>query len=328
MAGLLDSDLVKFLAAPRAYYRDKREDEANQAFQGLLGTLQQQGPAQPGGVLESRPPDEQFWLKASAIPGYEGLAGQQLGIESQGVQAMQRQLQNQDYETNNLTMAQQLQLQLQQKRDQFAESIGIADMQRKWAGTNASIGSAGAAAQNSQMGALLKQAQLQGELQKLQTANGPLYNQLPAPERFKVNQQLLRNDAAVSSTIDVLDWAQNRAQGGLGTGKAGAFSTDWKLAVMPVLKDMMAAGALDNSEREWFENLMEDPGDKYLSQNQINKMKTIAQKVADYRAQGYQALGIQAPEVQGRGAVSRALGAQPQGKLKPYTPPGLLGRGQ
>lgn len=326
MPGLLD-----WIIDPKQALRSRREDAAAEEFKGLLGTLEQQGPVQPGGVLESRAPDEQFWLKAAAITGspqLSDLAGQQLGYSAAGQQALGRQMQQQDYEAGNLSMAQRVQLQLQQARDQFAESIGIADMQRKWAGTNASIGSAGAAAQNSQMGAMLKQAQLQGELQKLQTANGPLYNQLPAPQRFEVNQQLLRNDAAVSSTMDVLDWAQNREQGGLGTGKAGAFSTDWKLAVMPVLKDMMAAGALDNSEREWFENLMEDPSDKYLSQNQINKMKTIAQKVADYRAQGYQALGIQAPEVQGRGAVSRALGAQPQGKLTPYTPPGLLGKGQ
>lgn len=323
MAGLLDSDFMRFLTNNQSFWDRRDEAEAQQQYQGLLGSLEQAGPVQPGGVLESRAPDQQFWLKVAGIQGspqLAQLANQQLGYDASGAQALGRQMQQQEYEAGNLSMAQRIQLQLQQARDQFAERIGIEDLQRKWYGTNASAGASAASAQNSQMSAMLNQARLAGELQKQEAANGPLYGRLQPADQLKAAQQMYRNDAAVSSAIDVVDWAQNRAQGGLGTGKAGAFSADWKLAVMPVLKDMVGAGALDEGERKWFEELAEDPSDKYLSSNQINKMKLIAQKVADYRQQGYQALGVQAPEIQGRGAVSRSLGAQPQGKVMDYTP--------
>lgn len=318
--------LLQFLTDNSGYWKQQREEKAAEQFSGLLGTLEQQGPEQPGqeGLLGSRAPDQQFWLKAATIPGYQDLAGQQLGYDAAGMQALQRQMQGQQWESENMTMAQRVQAQLAQRRDEFAESIGIEDLQRKWAGTNASIASAGAAAQNSMQGAMLKQLQAVGLLNKEQAAAdlaaGPVFNRLTAADQVKYGQQLLRNDAAVESANAVLDWANNRAQGGIGTGKAGAFSADWKLATLPVLKDMVGAGALDEGERKWFEELAEDPSDKYLSQNQLNKMATIAQKVADYRGQGYQALGLKAPPVQGRGAVARALGAAPQGKLRDYTP--------
>lgn len=327
MAGILDSDFMRFLTNNSGYWEQRDRAKAAEQFKGLLGSLEQQGPTQPGqGLLGARAPDEQFWLQAAAIPGYEGIAGQQLGYGAAGTQAMNRQMQAQDYEANNLSMMQQAQLALQQKRDQFAEYIGYNDLERKWYGTQASAGAANASAANSQMSGLLSQARLQEQLQKNQNANGPLYAQLPPVDRMKVNQSLLRNDAAVASTSEVLDWVMNRDPSapvrGIGTARGGAMAADWMLSALPVMKDMVGAGALDNSEREWMEGIVQNPDALHLTEKAENQFKLIAQKVKDYRAQQYQAVGLPVPEIKSRGAVSRSQGAQPQGQLRPYNPGG------
>lgn len=326
MAGILDSDFMRFLTDNSGYWKQRDQAKAAEQFQGLLGTLEQQGPVQPGGLLESRAPDQQFWLKAAAIPGYEGLAGQQLGYEAAGQQAMARQQQQQGFEQNFLTKAQQVQLGLQARRDQFAQDIGLQDLQRKWYGTQASAGASGAAAQNSQMGSLLKGLQIQAEQQKQQTAQGPLYGQLQPMDRMKVNQTLQRNDAAVDSTQEVLDWVLNRDPSApmraIGTARGGAMAADWMLSTIPVMKDMVGAGALDNSEREWMENIVQSPDALHLTEKQENQFKLIAQKVQDYRAQGYKSVGLPVPTERRPGAVSRSQGAQPGSGLKPWAPGG------
>lgn len=324
MAGLLDSDLVQFLAAPRAYYQRKNQLKDAEAFKGLLGTLEQPGPVQPGGLLESRAPDQQFWLQAAQIPSYQDVASQQLGYGAAGQQAMARQMQQQQYEGSNLSLAQQKQLELQQRSAEFNEDIGLQDLRRKWYGTQASAAASGASAQNSHMGALLSQARLQKQLQDNQTAQGPLYNQLPPMDRMKVNQNLLRYDAAVDSTQEVLDWVFNRDPSAplraIGTARGGAMAADWMLAALPVMKDMVGAGALDEGERKWFLDLVGSPDALHLTANEENKMKLIGQKVIDFRNQTYKSVGLPGPTQRGPGAVSRSQGAQPKGALTPYTP--------
>lgn len=324
MAGLLDSDLMQFLVTPRAFMARRNAQADAQQFQGLLGSLEQQGPVQPGGVLESRAPDQQFWLKAMQIPTYQDVASQQLGYDAQQSGAMARQQQQQQYEGSNLTMMQRLQAELAQRKAQFEEQTGLSDLHRKWAGTNASIGAAGAAAQNSGMGAQLKQLQILSELQKQQTANGPLFGQLPADKKMAVNQQNLRNDAAVASSEAVLDWVLNRdvkaPLRGVGSAQGGAMAADWMLSALPVMKDMVGAGALDEGERKWMLDVVGSPDALHLTESEENKMKLIVQKMKDYRTQGYKSVGLDVPQIEPRGAVGRSQGVQPQGALKPYTP--------
>lgn len=326
MAGLLDSDWVKFLAAPRAYYRDKAAQQSAQQFGGLLGTLEQQGPANPsdpGGLLAARQPDAQFWLKAATIPGYEGLAGQQLGIETQGQQALGRQMQGQDWEANNMTQAQLQQLALQRMTADRNYGTAQQDLQRKWAGTNASIGASNASAANSGITAQLNQQRLLGEINKNNATAGPLYMQLPPEQRMKATQDLYNNDTWATAASDVADWAEKRGPGAAipvaGTSEADAWNTEWQSSAKPAFMKILNTGVLQGKEAEELGAIIGQPADMVLTRSQVNVIRTVAQKVRDLRENAYKSLGLQAPALKkGGSAASRQLsGGQPQGKVTP-----------
>lgn len=321
MAGLLDSDIVKFLAAPRAYYRDKTAQQSAEQFGGLLGTLQeQQGPSLPGqqGLLAARQPDAQFWLKAAQIPGYEGLAGQQLGIEAQGNQAMQRQIQGQDFSVNNMTQAQMQQLALEQIKANRQYDISQQDLARKWYGTEASAGASRASAD-------LSRARLYEQSNKNQAIGGPLYAQLPPADRLKATEGLYNTDTWAMAASDVADWAEKRGPGAaipiVGTAEADAFNTEWQSSAKPAFMKILNTGVLQGKEAEELADIIGQPADKVLTQSQVNVIKTVAQKVRDLRENSYKSLGLKAPEIKkGGSAASRTLsGAQPAGKVTPVT---------
>jgi len=323
MAGLLESDLVKFLAAPRAFYRDKQMLQAQQQFQGLLGSelgQQLQGPTQPGqdGLLGLREPTPQFWLKAASIPGYEGLAGQQLGITAQGGQRMAEQQAQNQWESQNLTAAQLAQLGLQQQRGEQDYDIAQQNLARQWYGTQASAGAANASAD-------LSRARLGGEQQKQSLLAAPLYQQLPPAERLKATQELFTADTWAQSALDVADWIEKRAPGSalpaIGTAEADAFNTEWQSSAKPAFMQILNTGVLQGKEAEEIADIIGQPADKMLTKSQINVIKTVARKVQDLRGDRYKALGLQAPAQQvGGSAVARTLNqAQPQGAVRPVS---------
>lgn len=326
MAGLLDSDWVKFLAAPRTYYADKRADQAAQEFQGLLGSLEQQGPADPrqpdGGLLAARAPDAQFWLKAAQIPGYAGLAGQQLGIDSQGTQAMGRQMQGQDFALNNMTLAQR---QEQQLREQVAmQNYGIAqqDLARKQYGTMASAAASGASAQNSMITAQLNQSRLQEQQHKTGLLAAPVFDRLPAEQQVAGAEKLSIIDRAAAGAKDVANWAQNRATGSalpsaLGSSEANVFKQEWQFGVKPVVMQMLNTGVLQPAEEEMVQALIGKPDDYMLTDSQLNSIQNMMQKVQDRRADMYKSYGLQAKPVGlGESSAARTLSkGKPAGSL-------------
>lgn len=326
MAGLLDSDWVKFLAAPRAYYRDKAAQQSAQQFGGLLGTLEQQGPTNPqdpGGLLAARAPDAQFWLKAATIPGYEGLAGQQLGIETQGQQALGRQMQGQDWSMENMTLAQQQAQQLARETAMRNYGIAQSDLSRKWQQTGASIGASNASAMNSGITAQLNQERLLGERTKNQIAAGPLYPQLNPADRLKATQDLYNNDTWAMAAGDVSDWAEKRGPGAAipvaGTAEADAWNTEWQSSAKPAFMKILNTGVLQGKEAEELGAIIGQPADMVLTRSQLNVIRTVAQKVADLRENAYKSLGLQAPPLKrGGSAAARSMsGAQPVGKVTP-----------
>lgn len=326
MAGLLDSDWVKFLAAPRAYYRDKAAQQSADQFGGLLGTLEQQGPANPqdpGGLLAPRQPDAQFWLKAATIPGYEGLAGQQLGIETQGQQALGRQMQGQDWSTQNMTLAQQQAQQLARETAIRNYGIAQADLQRKQAGTAASIGASNASALNSGVTAQLNNERLLGERTKNQNLAGPLYGQLPPAERLQATQDLYNNDTWAMAASDVADWADKRGPGAAipvaGTSEADAWNTEWQSSAKPAFMKILNTGVLQGKEAEELAGIIGQPADMILTRSQLNVIRTVSQKVQDLRENAYKSMGLKAPPLKrGGSAAARAMsGGQPVGKVTP-----------
>ena len=333
MAGLLDSDWVKFLAAPRAYYRDKAAQQSAEQFGGLLGTLQEQaGPSQPGqqGLLAARQPDAQFWLQAAKIPGYESLAGQQLGIEAQGAQAMQRQTQGQDWSMGNLTQAQRQQLALEQQKAQHAQNIAEQNLARQWYGTEASAGASRASAESSRQSGILsglKATEQQFKNSLLGDSAGP-WGKLTGQQQVEGAEKMSIIDRAVAGAIDVADWAKNRATaaalpGFAGTSEANVMKQEWQFGVKPVVMQMLNTGVLQPAEEEMVQGLIGKPDDYVLTDSQLNSIQNMMQKVQDRREDMYKSYGRKAQPIGlGQSAAARSLNAgkfKPAGELKDVT---------
>lgn len=329
MAGLLDSDWVKFLAAPRQYYADKRQAQDTEQFQGLLGSLAQQGPPNPndpGGLLANRAPDQQFWLKAAAIPTYQGIAGQQLGIESQGEQAMQRQTQGQEWSTQNMTMAQAQQQELERQKAMASYQTAQQDLQRKWAGTNASIGASNASAANSRQSGLLTGLKIIEQEHKNGLLEAPVFQKLPPQQQVEGAQKMAGMDRAVAAAMDVSDWARNRAAGAAlptfaGSSEAATMQQEWQLSMKPIVMDLLHTGVLQGKEEEMVQDLIGKPADYVLTASQLNAIANITQKAEDVRQDTYKAYGVKAPSIsKGQSAAARTLGTgKPVGKVTPVT---------
>lgn len=328
MAGLLDSDLMQFLVTPRAFMARRNAAADAERFQGLLGEYQTQRAAQAGaqpgtgGLLDDSAPGAAFWLQAAQIPGYQAMANQQLGYGAAGSQAMARQLQQQQYEAGNMTLAQRLQAEARQRADAFAEQIGLSDLQRKWYGTQASAAASGASAGASNASQMLTMAKLEEQRGKNAKVQMPLYNRLTPDQQVKANSEMSNADSWASSARDVADWAQNRGSGAalpvVGTAAADAMNLEWQTSVKPAMMQWLNTGVLQSGEREQLEEIMGAPADKVLTKSQLNTIATISQKVEDYRGQVYENYGLQAsPGKLGQSAVARTLSkAQPVGEVQ------------
>lgn len=316
MAGILDSDWVRFLATPRAYYANKRADEQAAKLQGLLGQNQQQGPTMPGqGLLGANPPSPQFWMQAATIPGYEQLAGQQLGIAAQGDQRLAEQQQQQQWASENMTAAQAAQLALQSQKASQDYGIAQQNLARQWYGTQASAGASNASAD-------LSRAKLGAENRKTGLLGGSLYDRLKPNEQVEANNEILNADTWATSAADVADWADKRAPGAAiplaGTGEAAAFNTEWQTSALPAFMQIMNTGVLQPGERETLAEVIGSPADKVLTKSQVNVIKTVAQKVKDLRGQTYKKYDLQPkPLESGQSAAARTLGATPVGEVRP-----------
>lgn len=327
MAGLLDSDLVQFLATPRAYMARRNALKDAEAFQGLLGGLQQQGPAQPGGLLESRAPDQQFWLKAMQIPSYQDTASQQLGYTAVGQQAMARQQQQQEWAANNLTQEQQQQLAIAQAKAEREWYVDQAKLGMEGRRTDASVASSYASAGSSNASAALSQSKLIEQGLKNRNMQSPvLYNQLSPDSKVKANQDLGIMDRFAQGAMDAADWAKNRPPTGLGTAAGAAFAQQWQTTVKPAFAQAMAMGVIQGPEGEELAKIMGKPDSYILTDSDINVIDTAARMVMDQREQAYRNYGLQAPKQQlGQSPASKAVsankGAKPQGGVKPWTPP-------
>lgn len=328
MAGLLDNDLVKMLMiGPQNYYQDYQKQKNREQFQGLLGTLEQQGPVQPDqGLLQPRAPDQQFWLKAAAIPGFKDIAGQQLGIDAQVQGAMQRQTQEQGYQANNLTYAQQLAEERQRRVAELNYGLAVQDNQRKLAGTNASIQSSLASAGSSNASRDLTNSRLTEQNLKNRNATGTLYDQLPPAEKAKAQDEFMVMDGFAQGAMDSADWAKNRPPGGLGTAAGAAFQQQWQTTVKPAFAKAMAMGVIQGPEGEELAKIMGKPDSYYLSDSDINVIDTAAEMIRQNRERTYKKYGLQAPKlVKGQSPASIATsankGAKPQGNLRDWSPP-------
>lgn len=334
MAGLLDNDFVRFLVAPRATIAGWRQEEDTKKFQGLLGSLEQQGPTLPNqGLLGMREPDQQFWLKAAEIPTYQQLAGQQLGYATQGQQAMDRQQQAQLWDKNNMTMAQTEQQKLQELRNRQVYEAEQRRLDYEGQRTRADVAQSYAAAHATDATRQYTEERTRGEqFRNKQLEQGvtlPLYAQLPPVERQKANVALSNSDTWERSAIDVEDWVERRSKLSavplVGSAEAAAFNTEWQSSVKPAFMQILNTGVLQGNEAEELQKIIGKPDDVMLTQSQINVIKTATEKVRNLRRNLYQSYGLNAPQQQvGGSSAARAISpAKPVGEVRPYAPPAL-----
>lgn len=330
MAGLLDNEFVRFmLTGPKAYYARKDQQDQQDQFQGLLGGLEQQGPPAPGqeGLLGQRAPDQQFWLKAAQIPGYQQLAAQQLGDYNTQQGAMQRQQQGQTWQQQNMTLAQQMAEDRQRRMAGLNFQLAQEDLGRKWAGTNASMASSYASADNSRASRDLTMLKADEQRTKNARASSPvIYDQLNAGEKVAANDALGSMDQYAQGAMDVLDWAENRPTTGLGTGAAAAYNSQWQSTAKPAYMKILNTGVLQGKEAEQLAEIIQQPDDYVLTKSDMNVLRTVTKTIQDKREQTYRNYGLQAkPQTVGASPASRAISegnnAKPQGKLIDWNGP-------
>ncbi len=330
MAGLLDNDFVRFmLTGPKQYYARKDQLDQTAQFQGLLGSLEQQGPEQPGqpSLLGQRQPDQQFWLKAAQLPAYQALAAQQLGDINTQSGAMQRQVQGQDYAANNMTYAQQMAEDRQRKMASLNYQLAQEDLARKNRGTDASVASSYASAANSNASRQLTGARLvEQNAKNAQATNPVLYNQLKPNEKVEANDALGSMDQYAQGAMDVLDWTENRPKTGLGTGAAAAYNSQWQSTAKPAYMKILNTGVLQGKEAEQLAEIIKQPDDYILTDSDMNVLRTVTKTIQDKREQTYRNYGLKAPaQTVGASPASRAIseghGAKPQGKVIDWNGP-------
>lgn len=327
MAGLLDSDLVTFFTNNREYHRRKNQMADREQFAGLLGGLEQQGPVQPGGLLESRAPDQQFWLKAMQLPTYQDTAAQMLGYGEAGRQAMARDQAGREWSQNNLTLEQQQQGELANLKAQRDWWIDQQKLGMEGARTNASVASSYASAGSSNASADLSRSKLTEQNLKNRNLQSPvLYNQLSPDSKVKANQDLGIMDRFAQGAMDAADWAKNRPPTGLGTAAGAAFAQQWQTTVKPAFAQAMAMGVIQGPEGEELAKIMGKPDSYILTDSDMNVIDTAARMVMDQREQAYRNYGLEAPKQQlGQSPASKAVsankGAKPKGPVKPWVPP-------
>lgn len=137
--------LYELLSDPQGYYRRQHQQEQRDsnasAMRGLLNVYQSGNQDHPisaqqqKGLLETGALPAQFYQRAGTIPGYENLMAQ----AQTGQQAMGRQTQQQDWNANNMTMAQREQLAARAQEAQALQGhrqAQLGQQQAQWEGVS------------------------------------------------------------------------------------------------------------------------------------------------------------------------------------------------
>jgi hypothetical protein len=322
MAGLLND-----------IYAAYRQDQQAAKYGGLLQSYmgEKQGavpegvtpqPGEVGGALLQMPPDK-FYLEAAAIPGYQSLAQ---GAQS-GQQAMARQIQQQNFEKNNLTMAQNVQLEAQKTRDKWAIDNELWRRENLDAGQQANLGIArgNLAVSQGQLG--LSQQRLGFDMAQAQEAarQAALKQQFPAygltgQTALDFQAGLGKLDRAAQISTDVVDYLNKVSLGDktLDYGKTQALQSAYKQHVIPAMAEMVGTGTLQKGDMDFIESVMGTPA-KFNSLDSVQKQKVaqILQTVNDERGRRYGMAGVQAPPIQpGSSAWARSQGVEAPKSVK------------
>jgi len=224
---------------------------------------------------------------------------------------MDRQMQGQQWEANNMSLAQKTQLDLTQQQQQWQRqrqefewnnpsAYQQAQLQQEQARTGIAAGHLGLAQQEFRM--------------KQQQATRPLLEQLPPQQRLEFIQNVRQLDATANIVTDALDYIGKVGTGdkAVDRGNVNAMNAEYRQNVIPYFQKKFQAGALQKGDMDFIESVAGDPGGwATLDSRQQQRLAGILRSVEDDRNVAYQMGGMQAPPTRvGGSAWARSQSAK------------------
>lgn len=267
-----------------------------------------------GGVLSGGPPSE-FYLRAAALPGYQQLA-QQAQV---GQQAMERQMQGQQWDSNNMTLAQKTAADMNQQNTKWEQERRQFEWNNPSAVQNAQIQNARANTGIAAGNLAINQAHLGLQQQKFQFDQTQAQRAAQFPALALTGQQQMdyrtnvsKMDRAAAIATDTLDYLSTVGTGAkaLDRGTVNAMRAAYEQHVVPALATMVGTGTIQQGDMEFIKSVIGEPGGwATLDANQKAKVGQILQSVQEERSRMYGLSGVQAPPIKpGSSAWARSRG--------------------
>jgi hypothetical protein len=292
--------------------------------------MQQQGGFKaPGGILSDQPPPE-FFLRAAGIQGYEQLAG---NAQSQAA-AMQRQMQQQGWESQNMTLAQKVAADAQAQRDRFSQERQVYEYENPSAYQQAQIGISRGQLGISQQNADLNRAQFMAEYQP--DGQG---GYMPRPKQTPLNFQ---QEQEVRGAVNMFQNAKT-ALGDLSTiyaagggsslpawasGERKALQDQYQAALRPIVQKIVMGNRTDAPGEADIKQINEFLGD-VTSPWQASKTRqgriTMLERMIEQQYEPYRRFGGDLMYQPGQSPYAQTYGmpavpASKVGPVKPYQP--------
>ena len=281
---------------------------------------QQGGFRGEGGLISGGPPQE-FYMRAAALPGYQNLA-QQAQV---GQQALERQIQAQQWQENNLTAGQRAQIEVQKEQQQWERdrrtfewnnpsAVQQANIDQGRAQLGISAGQLGVAQGN----LALNQQQFAAQQAAAAAAKANPFFGLKPNEQIEFMDRVNTVDRAGAVAADLIDYYQRSGTGEvtLSPIDRNTLGVEWQGAMLPYLQQRFAAGAMQKGEQELFQELAGDPAKVFaLKGKQLDLFKMWAADIDQTRNQLYGYAGVKPQPIQRGGsafAKSRSAASAPK----------------
>jgi hypothetical protein len=305
------------------------QPEMTAAQQQLRGGFQA-----PGGPLSDQPPPE-FFLRAAGIQGYEQLAQ---NAQSQAA-AMQRQQQQQGWESTNMTLAQKVAADAQAQRDKFQQERHVYEYDNPSAYQNAQLGIQRGQLGISQQNADLNRMQFQAQFMPDPNVPGG-YMPRPKPVEplnFAQQQEVLGAQNTYTAAKNALGDLSTIYQAGAGTnmpawssGQRKAMQDQYQGALRPIVQAIVMGNRTDAPGEADIKQINEFLGDVtspwQTSATQQNRIKMLESWI-DQKYKPYERFTGPLMYQPGQSPYAQTFGlpavpASKVGPLKPFNPPG------
>jgi len=290
--------------------------------------LQQQGGFRaPGGVLADQPPPE-FFMRAAGIQGYEQLAQN----AQSNAAAMQRQMQQQGWESQNMTLAQKVAADAQSQRDRFSQERQVYEYETPSAYQRAQIGNAQAGLGIQQQGMDLNRAQFVAQYEP-DGAGGFKARPKPMELSFDQQQKLAGERNTYQNATNALGDLSTILSAGqapgmlIPSGQRDAFRDQYSGALRPIVQGIVMGNRTDAPGEADIKQINEFLGDItspwQTSGTRQNRIKMLEQFIQQ-RNQGIERFTGPVMYQPGQSPYAKTFGfpAVEASKVGPVTPYG------